>query len=484
MDTSLIFDSCCDPLVVVVGELVLEQNAAWKAAVGPASSLAACFAPEDHAAVRLALTQARSGRASLEARLAVGPRAGTSVRCTLWSAGGEERCLRIDSPAPTTVAVDRPAPATVDIASSKAKALDWIFEHIDAALWTILADGTIALSEGPALAHYGVKPGQLVGSNAFQLYPLDSQAASTAQRVLAGEVVRDAYAEDDVYWLEHCHPLREEGGEVLAMIGLVIGMTENAREMLNGQNLLRIVNELPMIVWAMTADGTCTLSAGKSLTQFGFAPGELVGKNMFEVYADNPASLEEYRRVLAGEHFTTQQTVDDSTWSTTYRTSSHGTGYVTGVFAITEDVTERTRSEERILDQLSQIQAQKEAIDRLVSPIIEVWRGVLVVPLFGEVSVDRTEIVTERLLQGVVQHRARFAILDLTGIENVDASTAQRLFNIMRGVDLLGCTALISGIQPNVARTMTTLGVDIPRGRTHATLADALQRCLRALGAS
>ena len=50
----------------------------------------------------------------------------------------------------------------------------------------------------------------------------------------------------------------------------------------------------------------------------------------------------------------------------------------------------------------------------------------------------------------------------------------------MRGVDLLGCTCLISGIQPNVARTMVTLGVDIPAGRTHSTLADALQRCVRA----
>jgi len=73
MDTSLIFDSCCDPLAVVVGEIVQEQNAAWKAAVGSASSLAACFAPEDYPAVRLALAQAASGRASFVARLAAGP---------------------------------------------------------------------------------------------------------------------------------------------------------------------------------------------------------------------------------------------------------------------------------------------------------------------------------------------------------------------------------------------------------------------------
>ncbi len=169
------------------------------------------------------------------------------------------------------------------------------------------------------------------------------------------------------------------------------------------------------------------------------------------------------------------------TWNTSYRYARDGLGAVTGIFAVTEDITERTRNEQHTLEQLALIQSQKEAIDRLVSPIIEVWRGVLVVPLFGEVTVERTDIVTERLLEDVVRHRARFAVLELTGIEMVDTSTAQRLFNIMRGVDLLGCTALISGIQPSVAMTMMTLGVNIPAGRTHATLADALQRCLRAL---
>ena len=261
-------------------------------------------------------------------------------------------------------------------------------------------------------------------------------------------------------------------------------MTENVRELSNAQNLLRIINELPMIVWAMTADGACTLSAGKGLAHFHVAPGELVGKNMFEMYAGNPSILEDFRRVLAGESFTNRQTVDGLTFRTEYHCASDGKGLVTGMFAISEDISKRARDEQRILEQLELIQSQKQAIDRLVSPIIEVWRGVLVVPLFGDIGAERASIVTERLLDGVVRHAARFAILDLTGIEGVDTSTAQRLFNIMRGVDLLGCTPLISGIQPGVARTMVTLGVDIPAGRTYSTLADALQRCVRSPPAS
>ena len=371
-------------------------------------------------------------------------------------------------------------PAEIDIARSKEKALLWLFDQLDAFLWSILPDGTVALSEGLGLAHHSLRSDQVVGNNAFQLYPPDSQVMTSTRRVLAGESVRHGYAEENVYWLEHCHPLRGEDGEVLAALGLAIGMTEDIRERRNAQNLLRIINELPLVVWAMTMDGTCTLSAGKSIAQFGFAPGELVGRNMFELYAGNPASLAEFQRALGGESFTSRRVIDGVIWSTAFHVARGENGVVTGLFAVSEDISERAWNEQRMLEQLALIQAQKQAIDRLISPIIEVWRGVLVVPLFGDIGAERAAIVTERLLEGVVRHAARFAILELMGLETVDTTTAQHLFNIMRGVDLLGCTALISGIQPNVARTMVALGVEIPAGRTYSTLADALQRCVRA----
>lgn len=205
---------------------------------------------------------------------------------------------------------------------------------------------------------------------------------------------------------------------------------------------------------------------------------------MLELYAGSPEIIADYRRALQGESFTSLTTVGSVIWSTVYHSARNGMGEVTGLYAICEDISERARSEQQTLDQLALIQSQKQAIDRLVSPIIEVWRGVLVVPLFGDVDEDRSAIVTERLLDGVIRHAARFAILDLTGLEVVDASTAQRLFNIMRGVDLLGCVPLISGIQPSLALAMVQLGVEIPAGRTYSTLADALQRCIRTALAS
>jgi anti-anti-sigma regulatory factor/PAS domain-containing protein len=471
MDRALLFDACPDPLAIVVGDVIREQNPSWTEAMGPASSLVACFAPEDHAAVRSAFEEAASGRVSFVARPAAGRHRGASMRCTVWSSGGEARCLRLDGPALT-------APIA-DIPWSKEKALLWIFDRMDVALWAILRDGTLALSEGGALARYGLRPGQIVGLNAFQLYPKESHSAKVTQRVLAGETVKGPYAEEEQTWVQECHPLRGEEGEVVAQIGLALAVSDSLVEVRQAQLLLQSVNELPFVVWAMKLDGTCTLSAGKGLAKFGLVPGQLVGKNLFEIYKDNPQSLDDFRRALAGESFTSDHDVEGAIWRNTYHPAIDGKGDITGIFAVSEDITERARDDKRMREQLALIQAQKHAIDQLVSPVLEVWRGVLVVPLIGEIGSDRAAVVTERLLGDVVRHAARFAILDLTGIDMVDTNTAQHLFNIMRAVDLLGCTALVSGIRPSVATTMVSLGIDIPTGRTYSTLAEALRRCMR-----
>ncbi len=250
-------------------------------------------------------------------------------------------------------------------------------------------------------------------------------------------------------------------------------------ELRHAQNLMGIVNRLPLVVWAITVDGICTLSAGKNLEQLGLEPGQLIGANIFDFYRDNPMILDELQRALGGEAITTEVPLGELLWRTSYFQARDGTGEVTGLYAISEDITASKQAEQRMLEQLELIQTQKLAIANLVSPIIEVWTGVLVVPVIGNLSDERAAVVTEKLLHDVVGRASRFVILDLTGVDTVEASTAQHLFNIMRSVGLLGSTCLISGIQPSVARTMVSHEIALPADRSFATLAEALRRCLR-----
>jgi PAS domain S-box-containing protein len=466
---SLAFDGSPEPLAVVEGDAIQASNAAWRAQVGEPISLRACFDPGDLQALGAALEEAGGGRASLVARLAgvaVSPRG--PLRWTLWPAGDAAICVRLDGPAPGG-----------DVGTSTEQTLLRVFGAIDACLWSVRRDGTITLSEGNGLAHYGLKPGQVVGANAFQIFPEGSHAYETTVRTLAGERLRDELVDGEIHWVQLTEPLRGEGGEVEAMIGFNINVSPNLLETGHAKHLMKIINSMPLVVWAARADGTCTLSAGKNLELVGFSPGELVGRNLFELYRDEPFIREHLHRVLAGEVTEVEGRYGDRTWFTAQYPTRNGIGEVTGVYAISQDVTERKQVEQRMREQLELIQAQQRVIVGLVSPIIEVWRGVLVVPVIGALGEDRAALLTEKLLDGVVRRGARFAILDLTGVDAVDTDRACHLVNIMRSVELLGCTCLLSGIRPSVAMAMVALDVEMPADRSHPTLAEALRRCLR-----
>ena len=130
------------------------------------------------------------------------------------------------------------------------------------------------------------------------------------------------------------------------------------------------------------------------------------------------------------------------------------------------------------------IQAQREELEELQSPIIQVWDGVIAVPLVGTLDSSRAELVTESLLLGIEAHRADYAILDITGVSAVDSLVAERLLRAAAAVRLMGATCVISGLGARIAQTIVQLGIELPGIRTTTTLAAALQAVLRDRGRS
>lgn len=129
--------------------------------------------------------------------------------------------------------------------------------------------------------------------------------------------------------------------------------------------------------------------------------------------------------------------------------------------------------------QLAVIRAQHQQILELSAPILEIGEGVIGVPLVGTLDDDRTAALTERLLGTIAERHALHVILDLTGIEVVDTSTADRLIGIVKAIGLLGARVVITGIRPAVAQTMVTLDASLSGLSTQRTLRDALRAIAR-----
>jgi rsbT co-antagonist protein RsbR len=125
---------------------------------------------------------------------------------------------------------------------------------------------------------------------------------------------------------------------------------------------------------------------------------------------------------------------------------------------------------------------QQQELLELSTPVVQLWEGVLALPLIGTLDSNRTQVVMESLLQQIVDTKAEVAIIDITGVPTVDTLVAQHLLKTVAAARLMGADCIISGIRPQIAQTIVHLGVELGDVVTKASLADALTVALRRTG--
>jgi PAS domain S-box-containing protein len=154
-------------------------------------------------------------------------------------------------------------------------------------------------------------------------------------------------------------------------------------------------------------------------------------------------------------------------------------GKATRMAGSLSDITARKQAEAVLNEKLGIIQSQQEAIRKLSTPIIEVWEGVLTMPVFGVMDQRRAEQMVEVLLHAIVRTRCRYAIIDLTGVDASDAHTGEHILRLVQAVELIGSRGIVVGIRAEVAQTIVSLGVDLSRIVTLRNLREALFHCMR-----
>jgi rsbT co-antagonist protein RsbR len=121
------------------------------------------------------------------------------------------------------------------------------------------------------------------------------------------------------------------------------------------------------------------------------------------------------------------------------------------------------------------IALQQQEMLELSTPVVQLWDGILALPLIGTLDSARTQVVMENLLQKIVDTGAQIAIIDITGVPTVDTLVAQHLLKTVSAARLMGAECYVSGIRPQIAQTIVHLGVELNDIVTKATLADAFR---------
>jgi rsbT co-antagonist protein RsbR len=160
-----------------------------------------------------------------------------------------------------------------------------------------------------------------------------------------------------------------------------------------------------------------------------------------------------------------------------------GTSPLTALFEGINEMIESLRIERErnlayqadIEEKLAMIEQQRAAIRELSTPVIEVWDGILCLPVVGIVDSARSAQMTDVVLQAIAEKGTRCAIVDITGIEVMDTKTVDHFVRMAKAVRMLGAECILTGISPNIAHTMIHMGVNLADVATRRSLREALK---------
>jgi PAS domain S-box-containing protein len=154
---------------------------------------------------------------------------------------------------------------------------------------------------------------------------------------------------------------------------------------------------------------------------------------------------------------------------------SSGSGEIRGFGKITRDLSKQRAAEEQIRKQ------NQEILEMAAVPVVQIWDGIVLVPLIGTLDSQRTQQLMERVLNRVTETNSPVALLDITGVPSVDTQTAQHLIETTAAVRLLGAEVILTGVRPAIAQTLVHLGIDLSNVTTRASLGAGLRMALEML---
>jgi rsbT co-antagonist protein RsbR len=265
---------------------------------------------------------------------------------------------------------------------------------------------------------------------------------------------------------------RHEKDLLNVWMDLQLRSATSRRDLINDSELreqsaqfLRLVREatgrvgtesLDNAAWAPVRELLASISSSRA--RLGFTPSETA---TFVLSLKEPVFAR-----LAQELGSDARPLADEIWKATTLLDALG--------LFTTEAHQKTR--ERIISE-----QQREMLE-LSTPVVQLWDGVLGLPLIGTLDSARTQVVMENLLQRIVDTGARIAVIDITGVPTVDTLVAQHLLKTVAAARLMGADCIISGIRPQIAQTIVHLGLELNTVATKATLADAFALALQRVG--
>jgi len=235
----------------------------------------------------------------------------------------------------------------------------------------------------------------------------------------------------------------------------------------------QVLDQLPTPVMAVDKDLKITFMNAAGRAFLGKSQGDLLGKQCYDTFKSAHCSTPDccmMKAIADGKSHSARNEVSLNGKKTPIEYFAaplkDEAGNIIGGLEYILDITERVRHEE-------QLKEQALTIREISTPAIQLWDGIVILPVVGIVDSVRAQQMMEVMLTKIAETSCKVMILDIQGVPAVDTAVANHLIKIVKATRLMGCQAIISGISPAVAQTIVSLGIDMG-SKTTATLRDAL----------
>ncbi len=253
--------------------------------------------------------------------------------------------------------------------------------------------------------------------------------------------------------------------------------------------LFEIVNAVPSGIFVTDLDHNILIINRAAAEMAGLTPGQCFDRKCYEIFNTSMCGTDQCtcrvaidkNRVNQGQ--TTLHTgKGEITIEYASRPLRNHEGTIIGCVEHFIDVSARVAQEEAILQQQRELLKKREEdirhlqeeILELSTPVVEIWEGVLALPLIGTLDSHRARSAMELLLNEIEKTRSPYVIIDITGVPTVDTEVANHLLQTVDAVRLMGSEAILTGVSTHIALTMAHLGVELGTIKVRSRMADAL----------
>lgn len=200
--------------------------------------------------------------------------------------------------------------------------------------------------------------------------------------------------------------------------------------------------------------------AESTLREYGKEKEEVIGQVIWDIYP-SLVGTEFYKECLRAQaervpaHFEFQSEVTRNWYEVSLFPSADG------LALFTRDITDR-KIQEQIIRQLS-------------VPVLEIEEGLLLMPIIGDLTIERAQLMADHLTKMIRAARARAAVMDITGLVTMDSMVAQYIISTAQAARLLGAPVVLTGVSSDMARTLVELGIRLTELSTQGSLRDGIE---------